>query len=375
VDEGFHREPSRSRAVAPGSTRRLQSQSDKEFKASDEDGRDAGTHHALEMLEPLRESCLAPVAVLSSSPACASPRAGGIAMSRRFHAGPRPWLREAAEELARARYDRIAVRPLSPTIGAEVEGLRLDEPIDDETFADVRRAFLDWKVLFFRDQHLTSAQQAAFARRFGELEVHPFLPNRDDAPEVIVFEKGEKVGGYENVWHADVTWRQEPSLGSLLRAVEVPDVGGDTLFADMHLAWLGLPDEIKRSIDGRNAVHDFTFTFGHMLTAEKLKQKQAEYPPAEHPIVRTHPETGRKTLFVNAGFTSHLCGMPRDESEALLELLCKQAATPEYQCRFRWTPGSLALWDNRAVQHYAASDYWPKRRVMERVTIIGDRPF
>jgi taurine dioxygenase len=292
---------------------------------------------------------------------------------RRFHAGPRPFLREAAEELSRARYDRITVRPLSPTIGAEIEGVRLAE-VDDETFAEIHRAFLDWKVVFFRDQHLTSPEQIAFARRFGELEIHPFLPTRDDAPEAIVFEKGDKVPGYENVWHADVTWRLEPSLGSLLRGVEVPDVGGDTLFADMHLAWLGLDDEVKQRIDGRNAVHDFTHTFGHMLSAEELAKKQAEFPPAEHPIVRTHPETGRKTLFVNAGFTSHLCGMSRDESEALLDILCKTAATPEYQCRFRWTPGALALWDNRAVQHYASSDYWPKRRVMERVTIIGDRP-
>src|SRR5581483_801368 len=291
----------------------------------------------------------------------------------RFYAGPRPFLRDEAEKLAAQRYDRISVRPLSPTIGAEIGGVSLAETIDDETFADVKRAFLDWKVVFFRDQFVTSAQQAAFARRFGDLEVHPFLPSRNDAPEVIVFEKSEAIGGYENVWHADVTWRLEPSLGSLLRAVEVPDVGGDTLFADMNAAWQGLSDDVKQRIDGMKAVHDFTRTFGRYLSADELKKKQEEYPPAEHPVVRTHPETGRRTLFVNGGFTSHLVGLERADGESLLRLLCQQAAVPEYQCRFRWEPGSLALWDNRAVQHYAASDYWPKRRVMERVTIIGDR--
>jgi taurine dioxygenase len=293
----------------------------------------------------------------------------------KFKAGPRSFLRDAAEALARTRYDRIEVRPQSPTIGAEIHGVSLAEPIDEATFAEIRRAFLDYKVIFFRQQHISSPQHVAFARRFGELETHPFLRNREDAPEVVVFEKDEGMAGYENVWHSDVTWRQEPSLGSVLRAVEVPAVGGDTLFSDMNAAFEGLRSEVKQTIASLRAVHDFSQTFGRMLRGEELERKRREFPPAEHPVVRTHPETGRKTLYVNAIFTSHVVGMSREESASLLDLLYRQAAIPEYQCRFRWEKDSIAFWDNRAVQHYAASDYWPKRRVMERATVIGDRPY
>jgi taurine dioxygenase len=176
------------------------------------------------------------------------------------------------------------------------------------------------------------------------------------------------------VWHSDVTWRLQPSLGSVLRAREVPDPGGDTLFCDMYAAYDGLQDDVRASLHGLRAVHDFTKTFGRALDPDALAQKQKEYPPAEHPVVRTHPETGRKALYVNAAFTSHIVGMARDDSRRLLDLLYRQATVPEYQCRFRWRPDSIAFWDNRAVQHYAVSDYWPRRRVMERVTIIGDTP-
>jgi taurine dioxygenase len=189
-----------------------------------------------------------------------------------------------------------------------------------------------------------------------------------------LLEKNEQVGGYENVWHSDVTWRLQPSLGSVLRAREVPDIGGDTLFSDMYAAYEGLDDSVRTSLDGLRAVHDFTYTFGRRLSAEALAEKQKEFPPAEHPVVRTHPETGRKALYVNAAFTSHVVGLSPAESEQLLDLLFRQATVPEYQCRFRWRADSIAFWDNRAAQHYATSDYWPRRRVMERVTIVGDTP-
>ncbi len=154
----------------------------------------------------------------------------------------------------------------------------------------------------------------------------------------------------------------------------MPDVGGDTLFCDMYAAYEGLDDDVRASLDGLRAVHDFTHTFGRLLDADALARKQKEFPPAEHPVVRTHPETGRKALYVNAAFTSHVVDLPRDESKQLLDLLYRQATVPEYQCRFHWRPDSIAFWDNRAVQHYAVSDYWPQHRVMERVTIIGDTP-
>jgi len=233
---------------------------------------------------------------------------------------------------------------------------------------------LEYKVVFFRDQRISTEQHLAFARRFGDLETHPFAPRKDGYPEVLLLEKNERMGGFENVWHSDVTWRLEPSLGSVLRARKVPDVGGDTLFCDMYAAYEGLDDDVRASLDGLRAVHDFTHTFGRLLDADALARKQQEFPPAAHPVVRTHPETGRKALYVNAAFTSHVVDLPRDESKQLLDLLYRQATVPEYQCRFHWRPDSIAFWDNRAVQHYAVSDYWPQHRVMERVTIIGDTP-
>jgi taurine dioxygenase len=292
----------------------------------------------------------------------------------KLHAGPRH-LRPTYAESERRPYQRITPEPLSPTVGAEINGVSLCEPIDADTFAEIHRALLEYKVIFFRDQDITPEQHVAFARRFGDLETHPFVPHRDGYPEVMVLKKNDRMGGYENVWHSDVTWRLAPSLGSVLLAREVPAVGGDTLFCDMYAAYEGLDDHVRESLDGLRAVHDFTHTFGRFMSAEELAKKQQEFPPAEHPVVRTHPETGRKGLYVNAAFTSHIVGMDRAESDALLELLYRQATVPEYQCRFRWRPYSIAFWDNRAVQHYANSDYYPSRRLMERVTIVGDTPY
>jgi taurine dioxygenase len=190
----------------------------------------------------------------------------------------------------------------------------------------------------------------------------------------VRFEKGEEFSGYENLWHSDVSWREIPALGSVLRAIEVPERGGDTLFGDMVAAYEGLDDDLKEAIDGLHAIHDFTHTFGRTLDEESLAERRKQFPPARHPVVRTHPETGRKILYVNPIFVSHIEDIEPGESQRLLDVLCRQAAVPEYQCRFRWRNGSVAFWDNRATQHYAASDYWPQRRVMERVAIIGDRP-
>ncbi len=272
----------------------------------------------------------------------------------------------------------ITVSPLTPTIGAEIGTIDLAHPLDGTTKAALRQALLDWKVLFFRDQDITTEQHLAFARSFGELEVHPFAPHKEGYPEVLAITHGPGNKGKENTWHSDVTWRLEPSLGSVLRAQEVPQVGGDTLFADMYAAYAGLSDAIKAKIDGAQAVHDFThFRTGMRkrgVSEDKIAEFNEKYPSVEHPVVRTHPETGRKCLYVNAAFTLHIVGMEKAESDALLKHLYAQAAIPEYQCRFRWRANSIAFWDNRASQHYAASDYYPAVRRMERVTIIGDRP-
>lgn len=275
--------------------------------------------------------------------------------------------------------DSLTLSPLTPTIGAEVSGIDLSQPLDAGTVAALRQALLDWKVLFFRDQAIDTDQHLAFARCFGELEVHPFAPQKPGYPEVLAITHDRDNRGKENTWHSDVTWRLEPSLGSILRAIELPPVGGDTLFADMYAAYDGLTDEVKERIDGAVAVHDFAHFRKGMrkrgLTEEQIEHFNRTYPMVEHPVVRTHPETGRKAIYVNAAFTQAIVGFEPEESAAMLKHLYAQAAIPEYQCRFRWEPGSIAFWDNRASQHYAASDYWPAVRKMERVTIIGDRPY
>jgi taurine dioxygenase len=292
------------------------------------------------------------------------------------HFGPRAFLDARRRELAEVArgFERIRATPLAPVIGAEIEGVDLRRPLDDATFAEVERALHEFKVVFFRDQDVTEAQQADFARRFGELEEHPFLPSPDGKPEVIRFAKDEETVGVENVWHSDVSWRRVPSLGSVLRARVVPAIGGDTLWADMESAYQGLSDELKARIESAVAVHDFVQSFGLGMSPERRAEMREKYPPAEHPVVRTHPATGRRCLYVNAIFTSHVKGLEPEESDALLRTLFRQAAVPEYQVRFRWSPHAVAFWDNRSTQHYAASDYWPQERVMDRITIVGDRP-
>lgn len=292
--------------------------------------------------------------------------------SHKIEFGPR-LLRRAAGEHETAPYTTVQVEPVTPYIGAVVSGIDLRSP-ETEQIDELRRALLEWKVLFFRNQHITAEQHRDFARHWGELEVHPLLP-QGEVPEVVHFERSQDNPGTENIWHVDVTWQKRPPLGSVLRALEVPPAGGDTLWADMGNAYDCLPDEIKERIDGLEAVHDFVPSFGRSMTPERLEQMKEQYPPVRHPIVRTHPETGRKTLFVNSLFTTHIPDIDPVEGDRLLQQLFDQAKVPDFQCRFRWAPDSIAFWDNRATQHYAASDYFPHRRVMERVSIEGDIPF
>jgi len=293
--------------------------------------------------------------------------------NREDHAGPRN-LRRLPEGVEELPYLLFKVKPLTPIIGAEIVGVDLREPVTPELQAELNRALLEWKVIFFRNQQITSEQLRAFARLWGELEVHPFLP-RGQSKEIVRFARDKKQAGYENIWHTDVTFRINPAKACLLRMIEVPSVGGDTLWADMGAAYDNLPDKIKERIDGLTALHDFTPAFGHLMTQEELAVKQAEFPVVEHPVVRTHPETGRKTLFVNPSFTTRIVGLEPEESEKLLQYLFRQAHIPEYQVRFRWEVNSIAFWDNRATQHYAVSDYYPCPRKAERVAIVGDRPF
>lgn len=293
-----------------------------------------------------------------------------------YMAGPRVHSR-VPEGWEDEPYTRFAVTPVAPTIGAVIDGVSLADEVDPELFEQLNRALLEWKVLFFRNQDITGRQHADFAANWGPLESHPFITKKqiDERPEVVRFEKGPKFSGYENTWHSDVTWREVPSLGSILRAIEVPPVGGDTLWCDMAAAYDGLTEDMKARLDGLEAEHDWLFTFGLGMDAEEKQRLRADFPAVRHPVVRTHPETKRKTLYVNRFFTQFIVGMPIDESRALLEHLWSRATFPEYQCRWKWDVGDVAFWDNRSTQHYAVSDYQPHRRVMERITIIGDRPF
>lgn len=267
---------------------------------------------------------------------------------------------------------------LSPTIGTEVHGIDLAEELSDDTVAWLSSLLVERKVLFFRDQDLSTEQHIAFSRRFGELEVHPFSPCKEGYPEVMELSNDQERPPRINIWHSDVTWRQAPSLGSILRAREVPEVGGDTLFADMEAAYNNLSDDTKARIDGLYAIHDNQGFLNRMRQAgaseRDVEARAREFPPQRHPVVRTHPVSGRKSIYVNAAFTRRIDGLPDDESDSLLQELYRQAWIPDVQCRFRWRKNSLAFWDNRSSQHYAAADYFPETRRMERLTIIGDRP-
>ena len=271
-------------------------------------------------------------------------------------------------------FTRLSSTPLTSRIGAEINGVNLREELSDETIAEIRTALLTYKVIFFRDQDITEEQHIAFARRFGDLEVHPMT--REDQPYPEVFHLRTRPDGSTSgadMWHSDVTWRAEPSLGSVLRGRIIPDVGGDTMFADMVAAYEGLSPAMKDWVCGLTAIHDGSGFASYL--GMPVEQWHERFPLQEHPVVRTHPETGERALYVNCSFTRSIKGLSKKESDWLLDHLYAQASIPEYQCRFGWRANSIAFCDNRSCQHYAVADYAPAMRAMERVTIMGDKPF
>jgi taurine dioxygenase len=272
-----------------------------------------------------------------------------------------------------AEYNRIRVEPITGAIGAEVSNVDLAD-FDEEVIAEIQHAWLQHKVLFFRDQDLTQAQHVAYGRALGELEIHPFTRNEDTHPEIIILNSTPEKFQAAEVWHSDVTFRESPPLGSVLFGRVIPPWGGDTCFANMELAYDMLADDVKEEIDDMQAIHSFVSTFGRGMSDEELEKWSQAYPDQKHPVVRTHPVTSRKCLFINRNFTVTLDGMSVEESLPLRTLLCDQAKLPEVQCRFRWRPNSIAQWDNRCSQHYAVPDHGGSHRRVERVTLIGDRP-
>ena len=285
-------------------------------------------------------------------------------------------------------YSHIEVLPVSGALGAEIQGVNLARPLSDDTFEELHRALLDYLVVFLRGQDMTPRQQIALGKRFGELDIHPYVAGMPDCPEIIhVIREPEDTGfNFGGDWHSDVTFQERPALGSILYAEEVPAYGGDTLFANQYLAYETLSDGMKSLLEGLEALHSASRPYGlhntrgdrheYAVNTHSMKVRYSEDAErmVAHPVVRTHPETGRKALYVNSAFTHRFQDLTKAESEPLLKFLIQHAARMEFTCRFRWEVGSVAFWDNRCVQHYALNDYAGQRRAMRRVTIAGDRP-
>ncbi len=282
----------------------------------------------------------------------------------------------------------MRVEQLTCNIGAELRGINLADAIDDDgLFAEIRGLLLQHKVLFLRDQDITRGEHVAFAERFGPLEDHPVAGSHPDYPGLVQIYKSPEspIDRYENAWHSDASWREAPPYGCVLRCVECPPVGGDTMWANMVVAYERLPEHIRQQIDGLRARHSIEASFGAAMPIDKRLALKAQFPDAEHPVVRTHPDTGEKILYVNA-FTTHFSNFHTPErvrfgqdanpgAADLLRYLISQAYIPEYQVRWRWQPNSIAIWDNRSTQHYAVMDYPPCHRKMERAGIIGSKPY
>jgi taurine dioxygenase len=273
----------------------------------------------------------------------------------------------------------MEVRRLSGALGAEILGVDLASKLSAEAVAQIRRAFLEHLVIFFRDQDLTPAQFMAFARRMGEPVEYPFVKGIEGFPEVIEVKKLEhEKHNFGGIWHSDTAYLERPPMGSMLLARELPPFGGDTLFANQYLAYESLSEGLRRMLAGLKAVNSSANADVSRTREDRIrssgKQNKVEDYASEHPIVRTHPETGRKGLYVNVAHTVGIKGMSTEESAPLLEFLFRHQVKPEFTCRFAWTPNAIAFWDNRAAQHNPVNDYHGYRRVMHRITLKGDRP-
>ena len=275
----------------------------------------------------------------------------------------------------------LTITPISSALGAQIDGVDLTLPLSEEQRTAIEQALLKHQVIFFKDQSITPQQQARFAANFGDLHIHPIYPNVPEQPEVLVLDTAVTDVRDNAVWHTDVTFLPTPAMGAVLSAKQLPAFGGDTLWASGIAAFEGLSKPLQVLLDGLTATHDFTKSFPlerFGSTPEDLarwEQTRKNNPPLSHPVIRTHPVSERKSLFVNEGFTTKINELSEAESEAILKLLFAHATRPEYTIRWRWQENDVAFWDNRVTQHYAVDDYRPNRRVMHRATILGDAPF
>jgi taurine dioxygenase len=277
--------------------------------------------------------------------------------------------------------EKAKLEILTPTIGARIEGVDLAESLDDGDIAEIRRLFLIHRVIFFEDQSLSPQQHRDFASRFGTFELHPFYQAHPEYPELVVLDTGAHSPTDNDHWHTDMTYSREPPMAGILYSRLIPPHGGDTLWADMHAAYLALSGSLRNLLDPLDAVHDLAraFPLDHRSVRasgqDQYDRKMKANPPVLHPVVRTHPETDEDCLFVNEGFTTVIQGLAKKESDDLLAFLFGHVNKPEFSVRWRWKPDTVAMWDNRSTQHYAVNDYLPHRRVMHRTTLKGSRPF
>ena len=264
-------------------------------------------------------------------------------------------------------------------LAAEVEGIDLTNDVSQSTYSKIRDLLIKYEVLFFRNQDVTPAQQHALASSFGPLQSHPAYDTVENFPEITILESTAEKPSKIECWHSDMTFRAHPPLGTVLRSKVIPEKGGDTLWASMTAAYDGLSPAMQSFLSGLDAVHDFSFGFRESLEESggrvRLEKAVLDNPPVIHPVIRTHPESGKRVIFVNALFTTHIVGLPKEESKAILEFLFEHIKTPEFTCRFSWDVNCIAIWDNRSTQHKPINDYFPAHRCLERIVIDGDKPY
>jgi taurine dioxygenase len=271
------------------------------------------------------------------------------------------------------------IRPVAGALGAEIRGVDLSEPITDSLYSAIREALVKYQVIFFREQPIEPCHQKALADCFGPLQIHPAYGTVEGFPEITILESTPEEPTKIEKWHTDMTFRPHPPMGTMLRSRVIPEKGGDTLYASMTAAYEALSAPMQSLLKGLSAIHDFAHGFRESLAEpggrERLRQALEDNPPVTHPVIRTHPETGQKLIFVNELFTTHILDLKSSESKYLLSFLFNHIKTPEFSCRFQWSPDAIAFWDNRSTQHKPVNDYFPAHRRMERITIDGDRPY
>ncbi|MEE2668139.1 MAG: TauD/TfdA family dioxygenase [Pseudomonadota bacterium] len=271
------------------------------------------------------------------------------------------------------------VHPIAEALGAELHGVNLCQDLSSKTYAEIRRLLVKHQVIFFRDQDISPTHYKALAESFGPLQTHPAYDTVSGYPEITMLESTAEKPSKIEVWHSDMTFRKHPPLGSVLRSKICPPEGGDTMWSSMTAAYNGLSKSKQGFLSNLEAEHDFSFGFKESLAEpggrERLAQAVADNPPVSHPVIRIHPESGKKVIFVNALFTTKIIGLSEKESSTILSFLYEHIITPEYTCRFHWEPNSIAIWDNRSTQHKPINDYFPAHRLLERIAIDGDKPY